>query len=81
MVDIVAMLQGVNGAPDEGRIRYYMEALDDSPPVIVYDDGSEMTLAAGHHRVEAARRLGRRTIWAEVRRGSRHDATRYPDYR
>jgi ParB-like chromosome segregation protein Spo0J len=43
----------------------------------VYDTGDALILADGYHRVEAARRLGRTTIKAEVRRGSRTDALRF----
>jgi ParB-like chromosome segregation protein Spo0J len=54
-----------------------MRSLDVSAPVTVFDTGDELFLADGHHRVEAARRLGRMTIEANVRRGSRHDALEF----
>jgi hypothetical protein len=30
------------------------------------------------HRVDAARRIGRTTIWAELRMGDEHQASTYP---
>ncbi len=44
------------------------------PPVVVYYDGSIYWLADGYHRVEAARKLERETIDAEVREGGKRDA-------
>ena len=59
------------------RVDQYMRALDEATPVTVFDTGDELILADGHHRVEAARRLGLATIEADVRRGSRHDALEF----
>jgi hypothetical protein len=44
------------------------------PPVIVYFDGTDCWLSDGFHRVEAARKIERDTILAEVREGSARDA-------
>jgi ParB-like chromosome segregation protein Spo0J len=59
------------------RVDHYMETLDDARPVTVFRTSTELILADGHHRVEAARRLGRTTIEADVRPGSRHDALQF----
>jgi hypothetical protein len=44
------------------------------PPVILYDDGTDLWLADGFHRLEAARKINRDTILAEVREGTARDA-------
>ena len=44
------------------------------PPVIVYYDGDAYWLADGFHRVEAARKIGRESIDAEIREGTDRDA-------
>ena len=44
------------------------------PPVIVYHDGDAYWLADGYHRVDAARRIGRADIQAEVHDGDQRDA-------
>ena len=44
------------------------------PPVIVYYDGEVYWLADGFHRVEAARKVERESIEAEIREGSDRDA-------
>ena len=44
------------------------------PPVIVYHDGADHWLGDGYHRVEAARKIGRDSIDAEVRDGTKRDA-------
>ncbi len=43
-------------------------------PVVVYHDGSIYWLADGYHRVDAARKLDRKTIEAEVHEGGERDA-------
>ena len=60
-----------------------MENLDDADPVLVYEhEGSgERILVNGHHRVEAAHRMGRTMIKAEIQPGNREDAQRYLDQR
>ena len=44
------------------------------PPIIVYFDGTDYWLGDGFHRVEAARKIGRETIDAEIKEGSARDA-------
>src|SRR5262249_46889360 len=44
------------------------------PPVVVYFDGTDHWLGDGFHRVEAARKIERETIDAEVRKGTARDA-------
>jgi uncharacterized ParB-like nuclease family protein len=55
---------------------YASDMLDGAafPPIIVFDDGSDYWLADGFHRVEAARKIGRETIRAEIREGTARDA-------
>jgi hypothetical protein len=62
---------------DRGRVAAYTAQLDEAQPVTVFDTGHELILADGYHRVEAARQVGRATIKADVRRGSRSDALRF----
>ena len=53
-------------------VREYADDMADGaifPPVIVYFDGTDYWLGDGFHRVEAARKLERETINAEVRDG------------
>jgi hypothetical protein len=59
------------------RVADYLHHLDQSPPVTVFDINRHLLLADGHHRVHAAQQLGRNTIKAVVRRGSRGDALRF----
>jgi hypothetical protein len=44
------------------------------PPVVAYFDGTDYWLGDGFHRVEAARKIERETIEAEVRKGMASDA-------
>lgn len=44
------------------------------PAIVVYFDGEKYWLGDGYHRLEAARKIGRDTIQAEVRDGSQRDA-------
>ena len=44
------------------------------PPVVLFFDGSDYWLADGFHRVEAARKIDRDSILAEVRNGTARDA-------
>ena len=55
----------------------YAEEMDGGaifPPVVVYFDGTDHWLAEGYHRVEAARKIGRDSIAAEVHEGTKRDA-------
>jgi hypothetical protein len=58
-------------------VDYYLEHLDEAPPVTVFDTGEGLLLADGYHRVAAAQRLGRTAIRAEVRQGNRSGALRF----
>jgi hypothetical protein len=62
---------------DQERVDYYVANLDAATPITVFDTGDELLLADGYHRVEAAARLRRATIRADVRSGSRSDALRF----
>ncbi len=44
------------------------------PPVILYDDGTDLWLADGYHRVEANRKVEHAEIMAEIRAGTQRDA-------
>jgi hypothetical protein len=44
------------------------------PPVILFYDGTDYWLADGFHRVEAAKKIDRAEIEAEIRNGSARDA-------
>ena len=47
------------------------------PPIVAYREDGHLRLAAGFHRVEAARFLGLAEIEAEIREGTRTDAMVY----
>lgn len=59
------------------RVSYYLKHLDDSTPVVVVKADGNLLLADGHHRVEAAKQLGRSTVRADVREGTRSDALQF----
>jgi len=62
---------------DPARVEHYSQMLDAMPPVVVFDTPEGLLLADGYHRVAAARRCGLKSVEAEVRKGSRHDALQY----
>ncbi|HWG24948.1 hypothetical protein [Actinospica sp.] len=64
---------------DQSRVAHWMAHLDDAPAVVIFDDGSRLILADGHHRVEAARRVGRSAIRADIRARTMQDALRFVD--
>ena len=80
-VPLFGLVQGPirEGRPhlDADRVAYYLDHLDEAPPVTVFDIDGHLLLADGHHRLEAARRLGRDEIRADVRPGTRHDALQF----
>src|SRR5262245_26619169 len=47
------------------------------PPVVVFHDGTNFWLGDGFHCVEAARKINRETIVADVRKGTARDAVLY----
>ncbi len=58
-------------------VRDYADDMADGvtfPPVVVYHDGTDYWLGDGFHRVEAARKLDRETIDAEVLEGDARQA-------
>jgi hypothetical protein len=59
------------------HVAYYQAHLDEASPVTVFDIAGHLLLADGHHRVEAARRLGRGGVQADVRPGSWQDALQF----
>jgi uncharacterized ParB-like nuclease family protein len=67
-------------ATDEDTIAEYAEAMQagaEFPPVVVFHDGTIFYAADGFHRILSACRIGRKTITAEVHKGSRQDALIY----
>ena len=62
---------------DPDRVSYYLEHLDESTPVVVFNDNGLLLLADGHHRVAAAQQLGRSTVKADVREGQRSDSLQF----
>jgi ParB-like chromosome segregation protein Spo0J len=64
----------IRDALDEQTVAAYMEDFDLLPAVLVFETPAGLLLADGFHRLEAAHRLGRAEIAAEVRSGSRTDA-------
>jgi hypothetical protein len=61
---------------DEACVQAYMQA-PWVPPVVVFETEEGLRLVDGYHRAEAARRVGRKTIEADVRAGSWREALRY----
>lgn len=62
---------------DLGTVQDYAEAMTDGaefPAIIVFTDGNSHWPADGFHRIEAARKVGKSSIAADVRLGSRRDA-------
>jgi hypothetical protein len=55
----------------------WWRAFPNAGPVVVFDTEEGLLLADGYHRVAAALKEGRKTVEAEVRSGSRHDALEY----
>jgi hypothetical protein len=66
---------------DEGCIERYVSYPSEAGPVVVYRDPlqGDLTVADGHHRVEAAHRRGEREVLAEVRPGTKWQAADYRD--
>jgi ParB-like chromosome segregation protein Spo0J len=63
---------------DQDRVRRYAEVLDHLPPVTVFAlEDQTLLLVDGYHRLAAAQQLGRTTVRAEVRPGTRAEALRF----
>ena len=69
------------GHLDEERVQHYMKVLPTCDPILVYVNGDERVVVNGYHRLEAATRLTRSHIRADLRPGTRIDAVRYLDLR
>jgi hypothetical protein len=75
------MLEAKRVSLDQSRVAFWMDNLDNAPPIVVFGEvGQMLFLANGYHRVEAARRVGRACLEAEVRPGGRQQATTYRDF-
>jgi len=62
---------------DPSIVAEYAEAMTAGavfPPIIIFHDGETYWPADGFHRIEAARRINRKTIAAEVREGGQREA-------
>lgn len=62
---------------DPAVVADYAEAMEEGttfPPVVIFSDGTSFWLADGFHRTEAAIKIERETIEADVRQGTRRDA-------
>ncbi|HWX31991.1 MAG TPA: hypothetical protein VNZ53_31730 [Steroidobacteraceae bacterium] len=62
---------------DVGIVAEYADAMEagaNFPPIVVYFDGEAYWPADGFHRVDAAKKVGRETIEAEVHDGGKRDA-------
>lgn len=68
------------GRLDASRVQYYMQ-LEEIRDTLVYENPTnlERIPVNGHHRIESARRLGWTHIDADVRPGTRQDASKYRD--
>jgi uncharacterized ParB-like nuclease family protein len=67
-------------ALNEDTVSDYAEAMergDKFPPVTVFTDGAEYYLADGFHRVEALRRIGKKSVMAELQDGDYKAALLY----
>ncbi|RUU98603.1 hypothetical protein EOB36_23255 [Mesorhizobium sp. M6A.T.Cr.TU.017.01.1.1] len=66
------------GGTDVAVVAEYAEAMEQGatfPPVVLFHDGgAEYFPADGFHRIAAAKKMGRSTIFADVRHGNHRDA-------
>ena len=65
---------------DDTTVRAYAEVFDQLPPVVVFDTEQGYLLADGFHRINAARKLGRSEVEADIRKGGRQDAMEFASY-
>jgi hypothetical protein len=80
-------LASINDGGAQSRVEMRPETVNDYatdmldgailPPVVVFYDGSDYWLGDGFHRVEAARKINRDTILAEIKAGTARDAILY----
>lgn len=68
------------GEENEEKVTRYARILDSLPPVVVFDVGGDLVVVDGYHRINAARCLGRRTIKAQILRGTWDDACAFAVY-
>ncbi len=62
---------------DPAVVADYADAMESGaafPPIIVFHDGDQYWPGDGFHRIDAARRINRETIAADVREGGQRDA-------
>ena len=62
---------------DQDIVSEYAEALHEGaqfPPITLFDDGTDLWLADGHHRVRAYKAEGAVDVPADVKSGTRRDA-------
>src|SRR4051812_22641759 len=67
-------------AIDEPTVAHYAERIaagDSFPPIVLFDDGVAKWLGDGFHRYHGHVRSGRKTIDADVRKGTKRDAILY----
>jgi ParB-like chromosome segregation protein Spo0J len=62
---------------DQTKVARYAEMLDELPPVVVFKTEQGLLLVDGYHRVAAAQMLGRTTVAADLKTGTRSVALRY----
>jgi hypothetical protein len=81
MIPLASLLSIPGKTLDEACVEQYIAGLDDAEPVCICRDQAELVVANGYHRVEAARRLGRSQILANVKTvpNARNAATKYRD--
>ncbi len=64
----------VRNSVDNKTVERYTECFEQLPPIVVFETDDGYLLTDGFHRVEAAKRLERENIKAEIREGTRQDA-------
>jgi len=80
IVDIKTGGMQIRAEMKEDVVLEYVEAIASGvkfPPVVVFDDGNNLWLADGFHRMEACLRSGFKVVKAEVKEGGRIEALKY----
>lgn len=65
---------------DKEAVARYAEAYangEELPPIVVFDDGTELLVADGHHRVAASLKAGKKSIECIIKKGDRRAARLY----